>query len=319
MGISGTLGAVAAGGSLLSGLGGLFGHSGAQAPPQFQMPAQGQAATNAFQGIGALGGYNQYWPNINQAQGITQNLVNNPGAGQYLSGAQTAGGLGQLQALGQYGAGQQVQGYGQQLAPYAGAVMNTAFDPQQALYNQTLAQTLQQQQAQQAAAGIGTTPYGAGLTNQALQNFNIGWQQQQLQNQLAGLSSASGALGQAGNLVGAGQQLQAAAPGQYLTSAGLPYNVYGNIGAGQFSALNQLGQFGQSASQLPQQQIADYLQYVGAGNAANQTANQTVGLQAQLQNMYQNQIGAGLSGLGNVNWGNIFGSGGFGGTSGGKA
>lgn len=317
MGISGTLGAIAAGGSLLSGLGGLFGNSGAQAPPQFQIPGMGQAASGALGGIGSLGNYNVYGNLLGQAQNIGQNTVNNPYAGSYIGGAATAGGLGQLQALGQYGTGQGLINTGQSLTPYAGQVLQTAFDPQQQLYQQTLAQTQAQQQAANAQAGVGTTPYGAGLTDASLQNFNIAWQQQQLQNQLAGLSGAGGALQTGGGLIGAGTQLQAGAPGQYLQASQYPYSAYGQVGSNQLGTLNTLGQFGTSASQIPQQQVQDYISYLGAGNQSNQVANQNAQLQAQLQNMYQGQIGAGLSGLSNVNWSNIFsglGSGGLGGS-----
>ena len=191
-----------------------------------------------------------------------------------------------MQALGQYGAGQQLQGGANQ-------VMNTAFDPQQALYNQLYAKTMAQQNANNAMAGVGMTPYGAGLADQNTQNFNIAWQAQQLQNQIAGLNSATGA-------TQAGQGLSAAAPGQYLNASQTPYNVYGQIGAGQIGALNTLGQFGQAASTIPQQQIQDYQAYLGGGAQQQSVNNQSAALQAQLNNMYQNQFGAGLSGLGNA-------------------
>jgi len=300
MGISGILGAVAAGGSLMSGLGGLFGNSGAQAPPQFQMPGLGEASGGALGGIGNLNSYNLYQPNIPQATGITQNLVNNPYAGGYLGGSVTAGGLGQLQALGQYGQGQNLINTGQSLTPYAGSVLQTGFDPQQQLYQRTLATTLGQQQAANALSGVGTTPYGAGLTDANLQNFNIDWQNAQLNRQIQALQGAGGALQTGGGLIGQGVNMQAAAPAQYLTASSYPYSAYQQIGGNQLGALTNLGQFGMGASQLPQQQIADYLNYIQAGNQANQVANQNATLQAQIQNMYQGQIGQGLAGFGNL-------------------
>jgi hypothetical protein len=297
--MAGSLGIAAGLGSAASGLFGLFGSSNASAPQQFQTPNMSGAANNAYSGIGNLGNYNTYAPNIGAVQGITSGLVNNPYSGGYQQGANTAGGLGQMQALGQYGAGQNLQGG-------ANAVLNTAFDPQSALYNQTLQNVTAQQNAQNAAAGVGTTPYGAGLQDQNLQNFNIAWQQQQLANQVSGLNASTGA-------TQAAQGLQAAAPGQYLTASQTPYNVYGQIGAGQIGAYNQLGQFGQSASALPQQQIADYQAYLQGGASQQGVNNQSAALANQEQQQNLGNIFGGLGALGGIG-----GLGGFGGSSGGS-
>ena len=50
-----------------------------------------------------------------------------------------------------------------------------------------------QNQAAQSAAGVATTPYGAGLTQQGNQNFDIAWQQAQLANQAQGINTAAAA------------------------------------------------------------------------------------------------------------------------------
>ena len=311
------MGLLSGGLALGGGLAGLFG-AGAQAPPQFQMPNMGGAAGSAYSGIGGLSNFNTYAPNIGSVQGITSNLVNNPYAGGYQAGANTAGGLGETQALGQYGVGQSLTNLGTNVLPqYAGAVMNTAFDPQQALYNRTFGQVSDQSNAALAQAGVGTTPYGAGIQGQNLANFNIDWQNQQLNRQTQGLGAASSALGQGGQLAQAGQGLSAAAPNQYLQSAGIPYGTYGSIGSNQIGALNTLGQFGQSASNLPQTQIQDYLGYLGQGTSQQSANNQSAALAAQIQAMYGKSIGQGLSALGGAGYG-IGGSGYgslFGGTS----
>lgn len=317
MGISGIAAGIGGAMSLASGIIGKSG-GGVQAPPTFQMPAMGEAATNAYQGIGNLGNYNVYGQLLPQAEGIGQSSVANPYTGNYLSGAVTGGQLGQLQALSQYGQGQGLINAGQGIMPWANQVLQTGFDPQQQLYNQTYAQTNAQQQAQNAAAGVGTTPYGAGLADANTQNFNIAWQNAQLNRQLQALQGAGGAMTQGGGLVGQGIGYQASAPLQYMQAGQMPYSAYGQITGNQLGTLGQLGQFGQSASALPQQQIADWLQYVGAGNQSNQIAQSNAALQANLSNMYNNQIYSGLAGLGNVNWGNIFGTG-SGGLGGGKA
>lgn len=283
MGVS--LGGLAGLGSLAGGALGLLGH-GAQAPQQQQLPGMTSAAMNVLGGVGNLGGYNTYGATLPQVGQITGGLVHNPYASGYQQGANVAGGLGQLQALGQYGTGQQLQGAGN-------TVMQTAFDPQQQLYSQQMALTQAQQNAANAGAGVGTSPYGAGLQDQNIQNFNIAWQNQQLQRQLSGLQGYGAATQQA-------QGLMASAPGQYLQSSAIPYGTYGAIGQGQIGALGALGQYGQMASQIPQQQLQDYLSYIGAGTAQQGANNQTAALQAAMQNMYMGQLGAGLSGLGNA-------------------
>jgi len=281
------------------------GANSVQLPPQFNMPNQAGAANNAYSGIGGLNNYNTYAPNIGQVQGITSNLVNNPYSNQFQQGANTAGGLEQLGGLGSYGAGQNLMQGGSQ-------VLNTAMDPQNALYNQQLQQTLGQQGALNAAAGVGTTPYGAGLQDQNLQNFNIAWQNNELQRQLAGLGGAGSAYGQ-------GSQLMQGGAGQVLGGAGTPYQTYQGIGSGQIGNLGTLGQFGQSASQLPQQTIQDYLSYLGQGNAAGQVANQQAQLGLNQNQMgfnqnqiYGSQIGSGLASLGGQGWGNLGNFGGYG-------
>lgn len=119
-------------------------------------------------------------------------------------------------------AGQQGQanvGQADMLRGGAGAVMNTAFDPQQGLYDRTLRQVQEQQRTGQAARGITSSPYGAGLENQALSNFNIDWQNAQLGRQTQGLEAAGGASGQAGNI---GQM----GVGQTQAAGQLPWGAY---------------------------------------------------------------------------------------------
>lgn len=305
-------GAMALGGGIAGLFGGGNSAQNVQLPQMFQFPNMGAAANNAFGGIGNLGQYNLYAPNIGTAQNITSGLVNNPYAGGYQTGANTAGSLGQLQALGQFGAGNALSGA-------AGNVLNTAFDPQNALYNRTLQQVQEQANAANAAAGVGTTPYGAGLTDQTLTNFNIDWQNAQLQRQLSGLSGAGSGFGQ-------GAYLSGQAVPQYLQASAIPYGAFNTIAGGQLGALGGLGQFGQSASALPQQQIQDYLAYLGQGTGANSVANQQGQLalnqanQAFGQNQaFGNMIGQGLGAFGNAGygiggsgWGNLFGGGGGG-------
>lgn len=306
--------------------GGLYGLSqGAPAssvnlPNMFQMPNMGSGAEAAFGGIGNLSNYNTW--NIPQAGAITHNLVNNPYAPGYQAGANQAGALGQNQALGQYNVGQGLTGLGAGALPaWASSVIGTGFDPQGALYNRTLQQTQQQQGAANAQAGVGTTPYGAGLADQNLTNFNIDWQNQQLGRQLSALSGAGSAIGTGANVASTGQGLSASAVPQMAQSSAIPYSTFGQIGQGQIGALSQYGQFGQNASMLPQQQIQDYLSYIQQGTGANSVANQTAKLGLDQSNLAFNQnaayANAAFGGLGNLGARGM-GFGGMGGPSGGN-
>lgn len=90
----------------------------------------------------------------------------------------------------------QLSGMNNPMLSGANAVMNTAFDPQGALYDRTLQQVQDQQRVGQAARGITMSPYGAGLENKALSDFNIDWQNNQLGRQTQGLGAAQQAYGQ---------------------------------------------------------------------------------------------------------------------------
>jgi hypothetical protein len=68
----------------------------------------------------------------------------------------------------------------------AGQLALNAFDPQNALRAQQEQRLTDQTNSQLAARGLGNTPIGAATTSNALGNFDIGWNAQQLQNEMAG-------------------------------------------------------------------------------------------------------------------------------------
>lgn len=125
----------------------------------------------------------------------------------------------------------------QGLPQYAQAALQSGFDPQNAYYAQMQNQNQQQALAMEAAQGVSGTPYGAGLTNQSNQNFNLNWENQALQRQAQGAGTAA-------NL----------------------YGAYGS-GVGQGAGLQQSG--GQFAAGVPQMQAQDYTNYLQAGTGAS--------------------------------------------------
>ena len=166
---------------------------------------------------------------------------------------------------------------------YGGGIYNTAMDPQMALYNQMQSQTTDAARANAAAAGLATSPAGVAGVDWSNNNFNINWQNQQLQRQIAGGQAASQMQGQASPL--------------FYQSAMMPYQTSQGIGQQNLGTLNTLGNMGLQAAQIPGQQIAGWQQSLGtmAGlqGQANQQQQQTfsdVSSQQQQQFMDQQAI-----------------------------
>jgi len=184
----------------------------------------------------------------------------------------------QQQQLGQsYGAaGQQLQQAGQQL-------YQTAFDPQQALYNRTQQQVGDQANAISSQYGLGQSGAGAGMAQQANENFNIDWQNQQLQRQTQGAQGLAALSqqglqdqGQASQIPLTAQQYAAAQPGANASA----------YASGLATAM--------SPYQQQQNQAIPYMNY-GSGAGANAYSNTLAGNQFAAQQ----QAGA-LKGLGNA-------------------
>ena len=134
--------------------------------------------------------YQPYQQNANQVGQQYGNLANiaNSQVGQYQNQAALAG--------------------QQQQSLYSGAnqLMNNAFDPNMAQYNQSFNNLQGQVNAGQAMRGLGNSAVGGQEANNAASNFGIGWNTQQLANEGAALGSASQASnagGSQGQLVGA--------------------------------------------------------------------------------------------------------------------
>jgi hypothetical protein len=284
-----------------SSLAGIFGGSPAQntqMPNMFQMPNMGGAAGGAYNMAQTIGGMpnipGQLFPQFEQSAG---NILNNPGAGGMLQGAQGAANMGAQGAGTNFGLGQFLSGAGTSMVPYAGQIMQQGFDPQQALYGRTQQQLQEQTRASEAARGLGNSPFGAGIENKAMSDFNIDWQNNQLQREATAGGAATTMLGGAGNAITAGAGLMAGAPGQLQQSSMFPYQAYNQMGGDQFNALNTLSGAGLQTLTTPQAQQNAYLQYLQAGNQSGQVANQTgqLGLnQAQLGFNQQQTLGSNL-------------------------
>lgn len=309
-----------------SALAGLFGGSPASKVPTPQVNSynyanMGGADQGAYGGIGGLGQWNVPGQLLPQYMDIAQQSVNNPYAAMYQQGANQAGATGVQSGMNAFNAGGQMTGNSMGMMPDVQGLLSLGFDPQQALYQRMAQQTQDQSRASQSARGIQTTPYGAGLENDAMRNFNIDWQNNQLGRAAQGAGAAGTLFGQIGQGVQTGQGLQAGAMGQMQQGYGMPYSTFQNINADALNVLSGAGGFGTSAAGIPQQQIQDYLSYLQGGNSAMQTGNAgqlglgQFGLNQAQQGFSQNQqlgqnLGSSLAGLAK-NWP----SGGFGGSS----
>jgi hypothetical protein len=274
-----------------------------QSPPPTS-PQQYQSYDMMTGSIGMPGGPASYAGMGQQfmpyAQNTFQNLYNNPYSGQALGGAQGAAGMGAAAAGNQFALGQGAAGAGASLIPYASQVMQSGFDPQQALYNQQFQLNQDQTNAALAARGIATSPYGAGVAAQSNQNFNTGWENQQLGRQAQAAGAASGLVGTGVGAMGAGAGLMSGAPAGLYQSAMLPYGTWSGIGQGQDQSLMSLlgyGGAGQGISNLP---VQDWSLALGGANTMQGLQNQNFQNQLAQSQLGWGQLGQLGSGIGSM-------------------
>ena len=260
---------------------------------------------------GGSGGSNMYTPTGLGAadtswQQLLQGLQQNYGNASPWIGTTAGDALGNaLRGNAQYGTGYMDQanaagqGYGnlantlnqqsgmnfgtqQALLGAGNQVYQTALDPQNALYNRTAQQLQDQTGATNSMYGLGSSAAGAGVANQAMSNFNIDWQNQQLQRQLAGLQGYGQAAGTAGGYGQLGTAQASAAPGAQLQAGQVPWQVNQQINTQPTNLLNQYSGALQQGIYQPgqnlQSQIIPYLNYgQGATQAAYGAASQNAG------------------------------------------
>jgi hypothetical protein len=319
--------ASAGAGALISGLTspGTSGGSGGGGS-NYYVPTGLQTADQQWQDLqkGNINAYNQYalapYGYTSLEQGIQANNLYGP---QYQAGAGAAGDAyralagdfnqqaiqnwatqGNLQALSQNQYGNLNDAGNQAFTDLrnAGAqVYNTAMDPQSALYNRTVQQLQDQYGATNSMYGLGSSAAGAGVANQGLNNFNIDWQNAQLQRQLQGLQGYAGAYGQGagsyqglagtanqalnqgfgtalnyGNLAGNQANL---IPGLQLSSGQVPYQTGQQIAQASGNLGNTFGQYLNSNVYSPAQSFqGQAIPYMNYGQGA-----QAIPYQAQAQ------------------------------------
>jgi hypothetical protein len=288
--------AAAVGGSIAGGL-----VQGAMSPStsggtSYYVPTGLGTADQTWQSL--LGNLNNVYNTQNLDQYGLSSLQGGVNAGaQYGPGYQAAAdsAAGTYAGLASYlnNLAQQNQGTQNQLLGAGQNVYNMGLDPQNALYNRTLQQVTDQSNAVNSMYGLGSSAAGAGLTNQAIGNFNIDWQNNELSRALQGLQGYTGAANEAGRYGQLGMQQAQLAPGYALESGQLPYTTAQTIAATPGSLANTYGSFlnqnvygpaegimgtiipymnyGQGAQSVPYQNAANNAAAWGgtAGNAVN--------------------------------------------------
>ena|SRR5487761_1943556 len=205
-----------------------------------------------------------------------------PLAQGYYNQTQTPG----YNSAGVQGAGAQVMNAGQGQIGVGQNIQNMGLDPQSALYNRTQQQLTDQTRAGLAARGLDMTPYGAGVEGQTMGNFNIDWQNQQLQRAIQGAQAGGGVMQQGGAMAQQGANMQMAVP-QFNNAQSL-------------SGLNALQSAGRAADSSQQQTINDWMQYLSGGNAASSTALQGAQLAINQNQANQQASSSALGGIGSL-------------------
>lgn len=274
-------------GSVAGAASNLFGGSGGGSVPSTpQLPGQTADANYYNQLVQSMSnaGANQaaIYP---QYQQLVGQLTNSPYAGLAQQGAVGAANITPSIASLQYqGAGQIANEVGL-LQNQIGQTLSQANDPEQNLYNQLRQGTLDQANAINAQSGLANTPYGASVANNALNNFNVDWQNNLLSRMTQANQSVQGLNQAAGLDLSTASGLGTGAMSTLTSGYGQPYSTATGIANTGLSGLGQLTSGAYNTQGLNQQTIQDLASYLGLTNAFNQTA-----LSGQQQAFNQNQI-----------------------------
>ncbi|MDN8066216.1 hypothetical protein [Burkholderia vietnamiensis] len=174
-------------------------------------------------------------------------------------------------------------------------VFGMGLDPQSALYARTQQQVQDQVNANNSMYGLGSSAAGAGVANQAMSNFNIDWQNNQLQRALQGLQGYTGAANTAGRFGELGTSQAASVPGYDLAAGSIPYQTAQTIAGTPGSLANTYGAFLNSNVYGPAEGIMGaIIPYMNYGQGAQAVPYQS---QAQGAGAAGSLVSQGISGL----------------------
>lgn len=119
----------------------------------------------------------------------------------------------------------------------AATTLNTAYDPQTALYNRSYQQMMEQTNAINAQNGVTGSPFAAGIDAQNSSNFNIDWQNAQLARQIQALGAYGSAETTAAGALNSSLGQQAQDYTNLNTGAANTYSTLTNSAAGNLATL----------------------------------------------------------------------------------
>ncbi len=234
-------------------------------------------AVNTIQGMSA------YTPTIQSAY---YNQADNPYTTGAIQGAQAGGQAMQSQGYQNVNTANYLSNIPQQLSPAVMATLNTAYDPQSALYNQQHQANADYTNASLAQSGLSFTPWASGVGATSDQTFNTNWQATQLGREQTGANTVASLLGAGGTAATTGAALGNQGATQIAQGGAMPYTTQTGINTDTANMLSYL-------TSNQQQQAQDYTAYYNAANA--NTANATAAGQAN--NQYATNIGSGLGSM----------------------
>lgn len=242
---------------------------GAPPPPEsFKVPYQKEAAQSTFDAIGGLEAMPNYGQDVyTAAAGSTLPIV---GANTGYNPAQTV----------DYG--NSISALPQEYLPYAQDLFSQGFDVNNEVYGRAAHNLSQQVRAASAQRGLATDPFGAGLEADAMRDFNLDWENEQLSRMATAMGAALPAYQLGGQQMGYGQTVAQSGP------------------AFQADLASSLSPVAMGAYYQPQQAIGSWLNYMGAGTSADSVAAQNYASQIEAYKAEQAAEAAMYSAIGEL-------------------
>ena len=272
----------------------------AKVPQGYQETGQAAADTSYQSLTSQLSPYvTSALSNIPTAQGLTNNIVNNPYGTGYQNAANTAAGT--------YGAAGTAANSGasmmQQLADQAakGAQgTNLSWGTDSSIYGTEYQKMLDQTNAMNSMYGVGTSPYGAGLANEAGINFNVDW----INNELQRAQTAAGTFGALEGDALSGYQGAQGLWGQgaqdQLTAGQLPYQTANAISGAGLGAEADMSALYSAFMQPGENQLSNLSNYLSLGQNATKNAQNAVIADNQANSSFWGGIGSIFGDLGSA-------------------
>lgn len=270
---------------------------GGTAPTAFTPPNQAGAASGLSGAANTLSGLGTQVQNtaIPGYQNIYHAVTSNPYYAGAQSNANATGAQGVSFGQGEVNNATGLQGLATSLGQYAPGIAATAFDPNNALYNQAYTQNMNQINTINAQNGLAGGATGAGIAGQSGQNFNLNWMAQQQARQNAGVA-ALGQLGQTqSGLATAAGDLGTSGLNNMQAGGQLPAQTYNAQQQSIEQALNALVQGDNSSGASTQAAGGLDNQYLDIGQQAATTNLQAFQVQQKADAAFWQAI-ASLSG-----------------------